>query len=189
VTAHQPPPRLTVRLEAGTETELFAERLRDGRVAIGSRDAGAGSGSTMIVLDSSSMLALSAWLAPLVESAWLDSARARQAESVRNAEDLYGESADAARRLALDVVGEIPPAMLRRAFLLLANSIGPSIRDRLVDRLNRTEDGWEDGMIRREIAEVDESLAYAVAAGALFDAIERGVAGPAADPEGHDPVG
>jgi|GEM_PF-2451495 len=183
------PTRLTVPMDAGGETELFAERLRDGRIAIGTRDTGASGASSMVVLDTSSMLALAAWLAPLVEDAWLHSARARQAESVRSAEDLYGDSAGAARRLALDMVGEIPPVMLRRGLLLLANSIGPSSRDRLVERLNRTADGWEDGMIRRELAEVDESLAYAVAAGALFDAIEHGLTGPAADPEARAPGG
>jgi hypothetical protein len=176
-------PEFTVPLEAEGRTELFAERLRDGRIALGTRERTPEGWrpAELHLLDAPAYLALAAWLATPVEEAWIPTARERQSETLRTAEDLFGDGADAAERLASRMIGEIPPSLLRRAMLLLANAIGPTSRNRLVDRLNRTADFSEDEMIRRELVEADESLAYGVAAAALFDAIARGLAGPAAE--------
>jgi hypothetical protein len=135
----------------------------------------------LLVLDRPAFLALAGWLGEAVEDAWLEAVRERQAEPLRTARELYAEAADGAERLALEMVRQIPPWLLRRALLLLVNSIGPAARESLVDRLNRTPDISEDGLLRRRLAEEEEALAYAVAAAALFDAIDRGLAGPGAE--------
>src|SRR5690606_7512612 len=94
---------------------------------------------------------------------------------LRTAEALYGEGPGAISRLARDTISEIPPELLRRAMILLANAIGPAARQRLVGRLNRTEVGAEDEELRRRLADEHEALGYAVAAAGLFDALARGV--------------
>jgi hypothetical protein len=164
---------------------LFAERLRDGRVALGTRRR-EGEGwkpSELHLLERPAYLALAGWLGTITEGSWIDSVRERQEESLRTAEDLYGDAADGAERLALEMMRQLPPSLLRRALLLLVNSIGPEAQNRMVERLNRTGDRSEEAMIRRQLAEAQEALAYAVGAAALFDAIEEGVAGPAAEIE------
>ena len=65
---------------------------------------------------------------------------------------------------------------MRRAMLLLANAIGPGARGRLVERINSTSDRSEDLLLRRRLADENESFAYAIAAAALFDALEEGAA-------------
>src|SRR5690606_27539958 len=92
---------------------------------------------------------------------------------LRTAEELYGEGAAAVRRLATEMLEEMPPALLARGLILLANAIGPSARDRLVARLNATDDISEDAKIRVQLAEENSAFAYAVAAAGLFDSIGR----------------
>jgi hypothetical protein len=77
-------------------------------------------------------------------------------------------------RLAADMLAEIPPALLARAMILLANSIGPEARNRLVQRLNRTTNVSDDAMLRRRMADESEAFAYAVATAALYDALATG---------------
>jgi hypothetical protein len=156
---------------------LYAERLRDNRLALGTRGRGSDGewrAGELHVLERGEYLALAAWLAGVVEEQWHDTIRDRQADQVNIAHDLYGEGPDALVRLALDVVREMPPALLLRALVLLVNSIGPEAHQRLIARLNRTAEFSEDAALRRRIAEEREAFAYAIAAAALFDAIERG---------------
>ena len=114
-------------------------------------------------------------MAPVVESGWLETVRQRQADPLRTAEDLYGEGPGALRQLAVDTLAEIPPSLLRLAMVLLANAVGPRARERLVGRLNETSDRSEDMELRRRIADENEAFAYAIAAAALFDALDRGI--------------
>lgn len=176
-------PGFTAPLDEHGQHELYAERLRDGRLALGSRRrAGdAWAPAELHVLERPVALALAGWLAEMVEEAWSPSLAERQPEALATARDLYGDAADGAGRLATEMLGQISPALLRRALLLLANSVGPGARDLLVERLNRTRDVSEDAAIRRRLAEGDEALAYAVAAAALFDAIDLGLAGSGAE--------
>ena len=160
------------------KTVLWLERLRDGRVAIGTRretsapsDAG-----EIYVLDASAYLDLAAWFAPAVLDAWSDAVRDRQAEPLRTAAELYGEGSVGAGRLAHEMLQQIPPELLARAMILLANSIGPEARNRLVNRLNATTSSSEEGALRRQLSDENEAFAYAVAAAALFDAIATGAA-------------
>jgi hypothetical protein len=164
---------------------LFAERLRDGRLALGTRrwDGAEWKPSELHLIERPAYLALAGWLGRIVEESWIESVRERQEESLRTAQDLYGDAADGAERLAVEMMRQLPPSLLRRALLLLVNSIGPESQNRLVERLNLTGDRSEDAQIRRRLAEAQEALAYAVAAAALFDAIEEGLAGPAAEIE------
>lgn len=157
-------------------TVLFAERLRDGRIALGTRTLsrdGSWAAGELQVLEPHSYLDLAAWLAAAVEDGWIDTVRARGAESLRTAVELYGEGAAAARRLADDMVREIPPSLLARAMILLANSIGPESRERLVARVNATSDLSEDAMLRRRLADEEEAFAYVVAAAALYEAVSQ----------------
>jgi len=154
---------------------LFAERLRDGRVALGTRTQlqdGEWEAGELHILEPSAYLDLTAWLAPLVHDAWIGTVRDRRAEPLGTAQELYGEEPGGVERLAERILREIPPKMLARAMILLANSIGPRSRDRLVDRLNRTEDVSEDAELRRRLADEHEAFAYVIAAAALFDALD-----------------
>jgi hypothetical protein len=155
---------------------LLVDRLRDGRIALGIRPATARPGrSDLVVLDDAAALALASWLAEGVEEAWLPHVREHRAEQLRTAEELHGSGPRAVAILAEAVVREIPPPLLVRAFVLLANSIGPDARARVVSRLNRTRSVSEEGELRRRLAEESESFGYAVAAAALFDALGAGL--------------
>lgn len=157
-------------------TVLFAERLKDGRIAMGTRTLSRGGSwepGELHVLPPRAFLDLAAWLAPAVEDGWIETIRARGAEPMRTAAELYGDDPSAARRLADEMLREIPPHLLARAMTLLANSIGPESRERLVSRVNATRDVSEDAVLRRRLAEEEEALAYAVAAAALFDSLAR----------------
>ncbi|CAN5751416.1 hypothetical protein BH23GEM6_BH23GEM6_13010 [soil metagenome] len=154
---------------------LFAERLRDGRVALGTRSQlpdGEWEAGELHILEPAAYLDLSAWLAPLVHDAWIGTVRDRRSEPLGTAQELYGDEPGGVERLAERILREIPPGLLARAMILLANSIGPRSRARLIDRLNRTEDVSEDAELRRRLAEEHEAFAYAVAAAALFDALD-----------------
>lgn len=159
-------------------TMLIAERLRDGRMALGTRvqdTEGRWQAGELHLLDPAVQLDLAAWLAPLVETDWIETVRQRQLDPLRTAEELYGEGPNALSRLAFDTLGEVHPALLRLGMILLANAIGPDARERLVERLNETDDRSEDMELRRRLADENEGFAYAVAAAALFDALARGV--------------
>ena len=155
---------------------LYFERLRDGRVAVGTRREKGGDweAGELYLLKSGAYLDLAAWLAPLVSAAWIDAIRDRQAEPLRTAEELYGGGAEGVARLAGEMLNQIPSPLLARALILLANSIGPEARNRLVQRLNQTTNPSEDAALRRRMADEIEAFAYAVAAAARFDAIASG---------------
>ncbi len=156
---------------------LVAERLRDGRLAVGTRTRrpnGEWEPGELHFLDPSVQLDFASWLAPIVAAGWIDTVRQRRDAPLRTAGELYGEGPGAVLRFALDTVAEISPALLARAMLLLANSVGPAARERLVDRLNETEDQSEDLELRRRLLDENETFAYAVAAAALFDALDQG---------------
>lgn len=156
---------------------LVAERLRDGRIALGTRARtpdGEWKPGELHLLDRAVQLDLAAWLTPAVDAGWLETVRHRRAQTLRTAGELYGEGPGAVMRLALDTLAEISPALLSRAMILLANSVGPTSRERLVDRLNETADRSEDLELRRQLSDENESFAYAIAAAALFDALEQG---------------
>jgi hypothetical protein len=155
-------------------TSLFAERLRDGRVALGTRARrpdGEWEPGELHILDSSSASDLAAWLAPVVNDTWIETIRERGADPIRTAGELYGDAPGALKRMAERVLEEIPPHLLGRGLILLANSIGPAARARLVERLNSTPDHSEDAELRRRLAEEHESFGYVIAAAALLDAI------------------
>lgn len=157
-------------------TVLHAEWLRDGRVALGTRHQrrdGTWEAGELHLLEPAVCLDLAAWLSPVVEEGWIDSVRERQAEPLQTARELFGEGAPAAERLAREMLREIPAELLVRGLLLLANSMGPENRERLVQRLNRTTNRFEDAALRRRLADEHEAFAYAVAAAALFDALAR----------------
>lgn len=159
-------------------TVLVAERLRDGRVAMGTqvqKPDGEWKAGELHLLDPSAQLDLAAWLTPSVESGWLETVRAHQRDALRTADELYGENPGALSRFAFETLNEIPSRLLARAMVLLANSVGPRTRMRLVDRLNRTEDSSEEEELRRDLASENETFAYSLAAAALFDALSRGL--------------
>lgn len=160
-------------------TVLFAERLRDGRVALGTRQQqrdGSWEPGELHLLAPRAWLDLAAWLSPLVQEAWVETVRDRQDEPLRTARDLYGGGSAGAERLATEMLQQIPAALLARAMILLANSIGPEARQRLVQRLNRTSNRFEDAALRRRMADEHEAFAYSIAAAALLDALDRGIA-------------
>lgn len=160
-------------------TVLYAERLRDGRIALGVRVRqrdGSWEPGELHLLEPHAYLDLAAWLAPSVEAVWQETIRARQAEPMRTANELYGEGSGAVERLAGEMLAEISPALRVRALILLANAIGPDARARLVDRLNRTPLSAEEDALRRQLADEHEAFAYTVAAAALYDALDRGLA-------------
>ena len=171
-------PTLHIEIGQDPRTELFAERLRDGRVALGTRmrdgDGGWEPGD-LVLLDPQAQLELAAWLAPSVEAGWAETVRQRRDEPLRTAGELYGEGPGAVKRLAFETLAELPPGLVARAMVLLANAVGPSARSRLVDRLNSTLDVSEEAELRRRIADENESFAYAVAAAALFGALAEGI--------------
>lgn len=157
-------------------TVLFADLLRDGRVALGTRtlERGEWKAGELHLLEPAAYLGLAAWLAPAVEDAWVETVRARAAESLRTAQELYGDGPASVRQLATDMTDELPASLLARAMMLLANAIGPEARERLVARLNATDSVSEDAWLRRRLADEREAFAYVVAAAALYDSIARG---------------
>jgi hypothetical protein len=85
--------RLTVPLGPEGDTLLSAERLRDGRVAVGTRRRVGGDEwqpGDLLVLDRPAFLALAGWLDEAVEDAWIDAVRERQAEPLRTARERIG---------------------------------------------------------------------------------------------------
>lgn len=171
---------LEIVLQEDPPTLLHAEWLRDGRVAMGTRRQrrdGTWDAGELYVLEPSACLDLAAWLTPIVVAGWIDSVRERQAEPLRTAHELYGEGEPAATRLAMEMLRELPPDLLARGLILLANSIGPENRERLIQRLNRTGDRSEDSALRRRLADEHEALAYVVAAAGVLDAVARGEEG------------
>lgn len=165
-----------LQLDLGAGSVLTAERLRDGRIAIRTTDPDAGDPSAageLTILGSRETLELAGWLASAVEDGWLGTVRDRAVEIRKTAHELYGDEQDAERRLAEAMVGELPPVLLRRAFVLLVNAIGPASRERLVARLNETGDFSEEAILRRRLAEEQEAFGYAIAAAAIFDLIHR----------------
>lgn len=166
------------RIGEEPESVLYAERLRDGRVALGTRTRradGEWEPGELHLLDPGAYLDLAAWLAGPVQGAWIDTVRDRQVEPLRTARELYGDDPGAVERLTERLLREIPPELVARGMILLANSIGPGSRARLVERLNRTEDPSEDAELRRRLADEHEAFAYVVAAAALFDALASGL--------------
>ena len=171
---------LEIPLTDHPPTILYAERLRDGRIALGTRvrDAdGRWTNGELHLLPPSAILALAGWLAPAVEEAWRDTLRSRRDAPVNTARALHGEGPEAVQRHALEILAEIPPALLVRALALLVNALGPEARNRLVARLNQTTDVSEEGALRRQLAEEEEAFAYALTAGALFNALSEEAAG------------
>lgn len=159
-------------------TLLVAERLRDGRIAVGIRERGADGEwepGELHLLPTTAQLDLAAWLADAVERGWIDTVRERQRQPMKTAGELYGEGPGALRQLALDTLAEIPPDLMLRAMILLSNSVGPAARERLVERINETDDRSEEMELRRRLADASETFAYAVSASALFDALARGL--------------
>lgn len=158
------------------DQRLHAERLRDGRVAIGTRTRGrdgAWEAGELIVLPAGAALALVAWLTPVVEREWRGTGAAQLDDQLATAEELYGDRAGGVDRLAERLLEEIPPRLMARGLMLLANSIGPAERQRLVAALNATQDRSEEGMLRRRLAEEGDAFAYVVAAAALFSAMDE----------------
>ena len=167
-------PGLEIPLADHPPTILYAERLRDGRIALGTRlrDAnGRWRNGELHLLSPSAILALAGWLAPAVEDAWRDTLRSRRAAPVNTARALHGEGPEAVQRHAFEILAEIPPAFLVRALALLVNALGPEARNRLVARLNETTDVSEEGALRQQLAEEEDAFAYALTAAALFDAL------------------
>lgn len=167
-----------VPISADPPVELVAERLRDGRIALGTRTrsrSGRWEAGELHLLDPAVQLDLAAWLTEAVEDGWLDTVRARREAPVQTAAELYGEGPGSLQQLALATLAEIPPPLLARAMILLANALGPHARARIVERLNATTDPSEEAELRRRLADENEAFAYAVAAAGLFDAISEEV--------------
>lgn len=159
-------------------TLLVGERLRDGRIALGTRvrgDDGEWEPGDFQFLPPAAQLDLAAWLTAAVEEGWSETIRERSGDPMRTAWELYGEGPGALRQLAVDTLSELSPDLLRRAMVLLANALGPSSRERIVERINRTDDASEEMELRRMLADAGEGFAYAVAAAGLFDALARGL--------------
>lgn len=157
---------------------LFAERLRDGRVVLGTREQrrdGEWTPGELQILEPRALLALAAGIAPWVHQGWIDTVRERQPAPLATAAELYGGGTEGVARLAMEMVGQIPPSVMVKGLILLANSIGPEARERLVQQLNRTTNRTEDTQLRRRLSEEEEAFAYAVAAAGLFDAIAQGL--------------
>jgi hypothetical protein len=178
VSAQPRSPRFQLLVSDDPPTRLVAELLKDGRIALGSRvqqPDGSWEPGELHLLEPAAYLDLAAWLAPAVESGWIETVRQRQIEPLRTAGELYGDGPGALTRLAFDTLNEIPPELLVRALLLLANAVGPGARERLVERLNETPNRSEDMELRRRLADENEAFAYTIAAAALFDALSRGI--------------
>jgi hypothetical protein len=166
------------RISEDPPTLLIAEQLRDGRIALGTRARkpnGDWEPGEVHFLEPTVYLDFASWLADAVEAGWIETVRQRQAGPIRTAGELHGEGPGALSRLAFDTLAEIPPDLLARAMILLANAMGPHARERLVERLNETPNRSEDLELRRRIADENETFAYAIAAAALFDAMARGI--------------
>lgn len=167
-------PEFEILLDAELGTTLFGERLRDGRIALGTRSANGRLAGEMHLLPRAAYLALAAWLADAVHEAWLGTVREHLPRQAATAEDLYGPDDQALQQFGADLLAELPPGMLARALILLLNSLGPQTRERLVARLNRTSDRGEEAGLRRRLLEQQEHFAYAVAAAAVYDALAHG---------------
>jgi hypothetical protein len=173
-----PEPAFHARISEDPPVVLVGERLRDGRLALGTRlqrPDGEWDAGELHLLDPAVQLDLVSWLTPTVVRGWTETIRRRQADPLRAAGELYGEGPGAVARFAFDTLREIPPELLATAMLLLVNAIGPSARERLVERLNVTPSRSEDLELRRRLADENESFAYALAAAALFDALAEGI--------------
>lgn len=165
---------LEVALDAGEV--LVADRLRDGRVALGTRvrvPGGEWKTGALHLLPPEAALALAAWLTPVVEREWSRTVRDHLGDQLATADDLYGDEPGRVERLAERLVAELPPRLLARALVLLANAIGPAGRERLVETINATSDPSEEAMLRRRLAEEGDAFAYVVAAAALFASMDR----------------
>ncbi len=176
----QPPrePGFQALIGRDPPTRLVAERLRDGRIAMGTqvqKADGRWEPGELHFLEPSVYLDLAAWLSPAVEAVWVETVWQRQAETLRTAHELYGEGPGALTRLAAETMREIPPPLLVRGLILLANAVGPQARERLVELLNETDDRLDDQELRRRLADQNEGFAYAIAAAGLFDALVRGI--------------
>lgn len=158
-------PPLSLPLDEETGETLRAERLRDGRVALGAADGGEGA---LHLLSPRAAAALAGWLAPVVEETWEETLRGRLGDALATADGLYPDEPERARRHARDLLDQIPPRLLARALTLLANSIGPASREEMVRSLNRTADRSEEAWLRRRLAEEGDAFAYVVAAAALL---------------------
>ena len=171
-------PGLQLLITREPPTMLVAERLRDGRVALGTRTERPGGDwepGELHLLNPAAQMELAGWLASAVEDAWIETVRQRRTEPLRTAGELYGDGPGAVSRLAIETLAEIPPDLLARAMILLANAVGPYTRGRVVQRLNETEDRGEEMELRRRLADENESFAFAIAAAGLFDALAQGV--------------
>jgi hypothetical protein len=156
---------LRVALEGAGGAVLRAERLRGGGVSLAA-DGVAGE----MRLAGPEAAALAGWLTATVQREWVGTVREHLGPQLATAEALFGEEKDGARRLAMRLLEEVPPGLLSRALVLLANDIGPRGRERLVGRINGTADFSEDLMLRRRLADEGDAFAYVVAAAALLDA-------------------
>jgi hypothetical protein len=169
---HNEPPFRAELVGAGGAA-LVAERLRGGGVALSVRGpAGEWAAGDVHVLPPAAAAALAGWLSPAVQREWLGTVRQRVDEQLATAEALYGGEQGGLRRLGHRLLEEVPPGLLARALVLLAGSIGPDARERLVTVLNRTADFSEDLMLRRRLAEEGDAFAYVVAAAAVFDSLD-----------------
>lgn len=169
---------LEIPLSDHPPTVLYAEPLRDGRVALGTRTRGADGrwhAGELHVLEPAAYLALGAWLAAPIERAWIDTVRERREAQLRTAADLYGPGSAAAQRLAEEVLRELPRPLLVRALVLLLNSLGPAAHERHVAALNAAPPGPEEEELRRRLEELREGFAYALSAAALLDAVASGI--------------
>lgn len=158
------PAPLSLPLDEETGETLRVERLRDGRVALGTEDG------ALHLLPPRAAAALAGWLAPVVEEAWEETLRGRLGDALATADDLYPDEPERAARHARDLLDQLPPRLLGRALTLLANSIGPEAREEMVRALNRTGDSSEEAWLRRRLAEEGDAFAYVVAAAALLRA-------------------
>ena len=166
---------LEVPLDGGGT--LRADRLRDGRVALAGKTSDGAAAGELHLLPPGSALALAAWLSSTVEQAWIDSVRERLPAQRALAEDLYGEEERRLHRLGAQLLDEVPPGLLSRALILLANAIGPDARRTIIDELNQTSDVSADAILRRRLAEESDAFAYVVAAAAVYDGIEGDAGG------------
>jgi hypothetical protein len=170
-------PVVEIPLADEPEAALLLDRLRDGRLAVGIRPSPRrGDRAELAVLDTPAALALASWLSTAVEDAWRPSVREHRDEQLRIAFELHGPGTASVEALAAALLREIPPGLLARALILLANAIGPDARARMVARLNATPSVSEDAELRRRLAEEGEAFGYAVAAAAVFDALASGAA-------------
>ncbi|HET6762134.1 MAG TPA: hypothetical protein VFH27_00645 [Longimicrobiaceae bacterium] len=155
-------------LEGAGGASLRAERRRDGGVSLSVEGAPGGE----MVLSGPDAAALAGWLTPTVQREWMDTVREHLAAQLATADALYGDEKDGTRRFAMALLDEVPPALLSRALVLLANDVGPRGRERLVGRINATGDFSEDLQLRRRLADEGDAFAYVVAAAALLDALD-----------------